>query len=146
MKFKHRWKGDGDLKRTFKEMDAAMSRAVLVQAGLNAVEPMRVRAGELAPRSAGSGPHLADNIVAAETAFGSNGNVSRNPDVIAIAIGPSHQPNDMFYGQFQEFGTAHHPAQPFLRPAFDQQHKETTRRFGVALGAEIKRRVGRRST
>jgi HK97 gp10 family phage protein len=146
MKFKHRWHGDGDLKRTFREMDAAMSRAVLVRAGLDAVEPMRVRAGELAPRSNGPGPHLADNIVAAETAFGANGNVSGNPDVVAIAVGPSHQPNDMFYGMFQEFGTAHHPAQPFLRPAFDQQHKETTRRFGLALGAEIARRLSRRST
>lgn len=144
MKFKHTWKGDGDLVKTFRAMEQATSRAVLAEALKNSAEPIREAAASLAPRSKGPGPHLADNIVVAETRFGANGNEA-DPDVVNVAIGPAHQPNDMFYGQFQEFGTAHHPAQPFMRPAWMQEHKKSRQRFAGSLREAIARAITRRS-
>jgi HK97 gp10 family phage protein len=145
MKFRHTWKGDGDLVKTFKAMSNAVSRPVMVEALTRSAEPIRATAAALAPRGEGSGPHLADNIVVGETGFGANGNTVAS-DLVTVAIGPSHQPHDMFYGQFQEFGTAHHPAQPFMRPAFDQKHGESRKRFAAELRDAIARRVQRRPT
>ena len=144
MKFKHTWKGDTDLMKTFRALSSAVSRDVLADALTESAEPIRSAASALAPRGRGRGPHLADNIVVGVTQFGDGGQVS-NPDVVTVAIGPSHQPHDMFYGMFQEFGTAHHPAQPFMRPAFDQRHKESRRMFGAAVSAAVARRFARRS-
>ena len=35
-----------------------------------------------------------------------------------VRVGPAR---DAYYGEFQEFGTSHHAAQPFLRPAIDSR-------------------------
>lgn len=40
---------------------------------------------------------------------------------------------------FQEFGTAHHAAQPFLRPAADEQHDKAVAIIGEVLAAEIEK-------
>jgi len=37
--------------------------------------------------------------------------------------------DDPFYWTFQEFGTAHHAAAPFLRPAFESQKYEAIKHF-----------------
>lgn len=46
---------------------------------------------------------------------------------------------DGFYGMFQEFGTARHKAQPFLRPAFDAKKDEALQRIRDRLAANIER-------
>ncbi len=58
------------------------------------------------------GPDLADNIVISTT------RVKGLPssETAAVAVGPAKR---SFYGFYQEFGTAFHGAQPFMRPAFD---------------------------
>lgn len=43
----------------------------------------------------------------------------------------------------QEFGTRHHAAQPFLRPAFDQDHRAMLDRLKTELWADISRAVAR---
>ena len=45
---------------------------------------------------------------------------SANPSVAS-------DPNNAFYWKFQEFGTARHPAAPFLRPAYDAKEDEAAR-------------------
>lgn len=123
MKLKHTWKGD-DMGKAFRALSSAVTRQIAVDALKSAAEPIRASAAAAAPRSAGPGPHLADNIVIAESKFGASGNEA-GADMATVVIGPSHKPDDLFYGMFQEFGTANHPAHPFMRPAWDS-HKRTS--------------------
>ena len=49
------------------------------------------------------------------------------------------------YDYYQEFGTSFHPAQPFMRPAVDEQHKkavEETRRVMEQAVLEEVRKLG----
>lgn len=46
---------------------------------------------------------------------------------------------DVRTGHLQEFGTAHHEAQPFLRPAFRLKKMKVMRRIETALRKAIKR-------
>lgn len=43
----------------------------------------------------------------------------------------------------QEFGTVHHAPQPFMRPAFDQDHMNLLRRLGDEMAKEIEKAVTR---
>lgn len=56
------------------------------------------------------------------------------PGNIEVAIGPDLLGN-AFYAHFQEFGTTHHAAEPFIRPAFDEN---VDRALDVAA-AEVKK-------
>lgn len=52
---------------------------------------------------------------------------------------------DAFHGLLQEFGTEHHPAQPFMRPAFLSQVDKVVRSFGANMWAAIRKsRTNRR--
>lgn len=46
---------------------------------------------------------------------------------------------DPFYGLFQEFGTAHHAAQPFMRPAFEQSKEQAL----IEMTDSLRRRIDR---
>lgn len=142
MKLRHRWTGDVDMMRTYRSLSGAVSRQVMTDALREAAEPLRAAAAAAAPRSKGAGPHLADSIVVAETQFAGNGNAA-GPDVVTVAIGPSHKPVDMFYGFFQEFGTAHHASQPFMRPAWMAEHRQlpklVSRAIWVALTGRLRK-------
>ena len=57
---------------------------------------------------------------------------SSAPGVAIITVGPSSRG---YYLYYQEKGTRHHPAQPFLRPAFDAKQVEAIK----AMRDEYKR-------
>jgi len=121
--------GTGDLLKRLQSLPAATSASVQRKALLAGAVPIQEHAASIAPRDeSSSGPHLADNIVigvqsarklkqsglgAAELDIAQSGMV--------VEVGPALQPSDHFYGYFQEFGTVHHAAQPYMRPAFDTQ-------------------------
>lgn len=84
-------------------------KKVLQPASRRALEPMRARAAQLAPRAPGA-PDIADNIVISSRA-------RRIQTQVEYAMGPS---KGFFYGFFQEFATRFHAAHPFMRPAFNQ--------------------------
>lgn len=46
-------------------------------------------------------------------------------------------PNDPFYWVFQEFGTAHHPASPFMRPAYEEKKFSALQQFEGVLKKRI---------
>jgi HK97 gp10 family phage protein len=101
-----------------RELDAAITRAadaltprVQVDALTDAAEAIRARAAQLAPNRPG-GVDLRDEIVVEPASRGEVGSGDTG-----VVIGPSQR---AFYGSFQEFGTEHHRAQPFMRPAFDE--------------------------
>ena len=45
----------------------------------------------------------------------------------------------------QEFGTRHHPAQPFMRPAFDAEGRKTLDRLATEMWADIERTAARQA-
>ena len=121
--------GQEQIARKLKGIPAALTPPVILELLQDAGEPMRRTARQRAPRS-DSAPHMADSI-----AFGLGR--SRGPGVM-IVLGPGRK---FFYGRFQEYGTVHHVAQPFLRPAFDTQSATVTRRMGRATWRLVARKA-----
>lgn len=133
--------GGEELIRALNRLPTAMSERVQVQALTKAAEPIQSTAASLAPRDEeASAPHMADNIIVrpltarrleAEGLFGH----------VGVEVGPSAP---FFYGYFQEIGTAFHPAQAFMRPAFDSMVRLAQRIVGQEAWAAIRRFVGGR--
>jgi len=45
----------------------------------------------------------------------------------------------------QEFGTVHHSPQPFMRPAWDRDHKDLLKRLGEIMAKEIDKAITRQA-
>jgi HK97 gp10 family phage protein len=120
--------GGKELAAALNALSGRLSRKMQREALLAAAEPMRRDAGARAPRRAPA-PDLADNIVISN-ARGEDG-------AVAVAIGPS---KGFRHGFFQEFGTMHHGAQPFMRPAFDGGHG---RALSTIMGELWRKLIGR---
>lgn len=125
--------GTGDLLKRLQQLPASVSAQAQRRALLSGAEPMRAHAAALAPRDTQSnGPHLADHIVIGVQSARKLKNAGLSAAELDVAqsgtvveVGPSQKPSDHFYGYFQEFGTVHHPAHPFMRPAFDAQGRRS---------------------
>jgi HK97 gp10 family phage protein len=138
--------GSADLRARLRSLPKALSVSVQRKALLVGAEPIRARAATLAPRNESAGaPHLADHIVTAVSSARTLAQVGLSAaelDVarsgVVVEIGPSRQPSDHFYGYFQEFGTVHHAAQPFMRPAFDTQASRSLAATLAALWAAVR--------
>ena len=94
----------------FGKLGQDMQRKALAAMASAAAEVVRRRASELAPRMSGD---LAKNILA--------GQVKNEDRRVVVNVGPGKKE---FYGMFQELGTKHSAAQPFLRPAIDEGKNE----------------------
>jgi HK97 gp10 family phage protein len=128
IKMRLRFEGGKELAANLEKLSKALSRKIQRDALTEAAEPLRARMGELAPRSdKTSGVHLADDIVISSAR-------GQDSDEVAVAVGPSPT---TFYGGLQEFGTAHHGAQPFARPAFDSEVDEALEILAAALWREL---------
>ena len=60
---------------------------------------------------------------------------------VTVVIGPGRHPQ----AHMQEFGTDHHPPQPFMRPAWDRHRGELLPSIGKAMWNEIEAAVRRRA-
>jgi HK97 gp10 family phage protein len=80
----------------------------------------------LAPHEPGK-PDLRDAMVIS-TSRGQDRNEA------AVAIGPTRKG---FYGSFQELGTKHHAAQPFVRPALDRNVQISLQILASAIWREL---------
>lgn len=100
----------------------------------DAAEPIRERAAANAPR--GATGTLQDNII-----VGTRSTAHRvwkrtaASDRARVGVGPS---SEAFYGMFHEIGTAHHPADPFLRPAVDSGRKAAIARYHAIMSARAR--------
>lgn len=138
MKVMLRFDGGVELARALGELPRRVSLPIQKAALIEAAEPMRVRMSELAPHEPGA-PDLRESMRISPVPV--RGDDRRET---AVKVGPSR---DAFYGLFQEFGTAHHGAQPFARPAFDAVAPESLRILGAALWRELAGRgIGRTVT
>ena len=118
-----------------KSLEATVQQALLVKAAKEGAELIRAEAERRAPRLkysahprryAGLLAHSQMLSVAEQTA-----------NEVVVRIGPS---KDAFYGLFQELGTVHHPAQPFLLPAFEDRKMEALQIASELLKDEIEKR------
>jgi len=132
MKVTVTFEGGKELVEALGTLSQRMSKRVMRDALDAAAEPMRRRMSQLAPREPGA-PDLAANIVVSTA----RPRAWASPTAVAVAVGPEKQ---FFYGFFQEYGTAFHGAQPFMRPAFDEGVPrvitELTRALWTALAAK----------
>jgi HK97 gp10 family phage protein len=128
-----KFEGGAALAKTLEALPAAVAGRVLKAALLEGGERIRARAAQLAPRAPGS-PDLADNINLAP--------VRRNVDEAAVGaeVVGIGVPRRFFYDAMLEFGTRHQPAQPFYRPALDEEGDRAIKTIGAALWAALARR------
>lgn len=134
--------GGQDMVRRLKSMPDAVSARVQRNALRKGAEPMRDTMERLAPRDENANaPHLADNIV-----IGTRSLTKAGEGEVIVEVGPALQPSDHFYGFFQEFGTAFHPATPFARPGFDENTGKSLNLILADLWLSIRKFVGKGGT
>ncbi len=95
--------GSEALTKKLIELEGSLRGRVLARAAEAGAEPVRDMAGQLAPRRSGDlAGSMEKEVVLSEL------------ERADVAVGPT-----AYEGLFQELGTEHHEAQPFLRPALD---------------------------
>jgi HK97 gp10 family phage protein len=143
------------LKRSINELTADLKRKV-VRAGLrDAAAPIAKAARAKAPVLKKDHPYrlpgtLKRSIItkASKEFNGKNGEIG-----VYIAVrkrkglggkAGARNPFDPFYWRFQEFGTQHHAAQPFMGPAFDANSARAIDIFKARLKTRIDKANARR--
>lgn len=129
--------GVEDLEAAIRELSEDVQGEALRAAVDAGAEIVRDVAGQLAPKSAdGSHGHepgwLADHI-------GKERQWTKTQDTATTHVGPT---KEAWYGRFPELGTIYEPAQPFLRPAFDETKNDVIDEVAKQLRNRILRTVG----
>lgn len=129
--------GAEQLRAALLTLSKAVRKRALYDVLRPAADVVRWRMGELAPRQAGvGGGGLADNIetsVAQRIGSVAGGQWQAVDEFqAALAVGPAKH---IYYAIFQEYGTVHHGAQSFGRPAFDANTDPAIAIIGKGLWA-----------
>lgn len=141
-----------ELAQSLQQFSDTVARNITSRALADAAEPMAKAARALAPKDSGE---LRESI-SASTRANVKGRL-RNKNLRFAFVGPSYSKFDQHYAphaHLVEFGTAarYHkdgkyvgqaPAQPFMRPAFDQYKQEVVVRFRDHLAVEVERAARR---
>lgn len=159
IKTKVRVEGLSDLEKSLQDMTRSTGGNVLKRAIVKPAQVFADRASELAPERTGrlkkeilvgqpkiitagkaafaeamrEGATRAEAGQAARAANAAAGGKGRHA---VVQVGPTHRG---FYGLFGEFGTAHHPPHPFMRPAWDQLSGSMGDMVRDALAEEIQK-------
>ncbi|MFP5432847.1 MAG: HK97-gp10 family putative phage morphogenesis protein [Alphaproteobacteria bacterium] len=145
------------------QLSKATARGVLRRVLVKAGQPIADAAAQMAPDDPNTGApdlkssmlvtsRLKNEVGKAEFAEVMRSGGSRSEAVQAMRdarrdaggsfaemyVGPDAK---IFYAHMQEFGTAHHGPQPFMRPAFDQKKGEALDIIKNELGGEIDKAV-----
>jgi HK97 gp10 family phage protein len=119
--------GFPELYRDFEKLDYSRQEKVLVRTARAMAEPIRVRAGELAPILTG---RLRRNQII------SGAGQRNDANSVTVLIGPSTK---AFWGLFVETGLGPGDPQPFLGPAFLQEETRAIEVGAGILSGEINR-------
>ncbi|WP_202909585.1 HK97-gp10 family putative phage morphogenesis protein [Alkalilacustris brevis] len=130
---------DGGIKRFQQRMQAmpAAVRKAVGPAAYRGAEEIADMAETLAPEDSGD---LKGSIVVTGPGnmtppYSHPGGAHRVPEgAAAVSVGTS----DVRYPHLQEFGTRHHPAQPFFWPAFRMLRKRSANRIKRAMSKAVK--------
>jgi HK97 gp10 family phage protein len=112
-------RGVPEVQRALESLPDAVRREAAMQVLTEAAEPIAAAARSRAPVRTGK---LRDSIVVSATAKGLAIRGSVAGDAATVFVGSTSS-----LAHFQEYGTAHHGAQPFMRPAFDAQGQAAAR-------------------
>lgn len=123
--------GLSEMQRNLKEIPKAMGNNAQRRALVDAAEPMARKMRANAPKDQGDLEESVD--VQTRRPRGVDKMVG-----VEVFVGPSD-----FTGSLQEFGTPHHPPQPFARPAFEEEAVPTIRRLHVNLIDNLTRALDR---
>ena len=122
--------GTRKLRKQLERLDQTMRKPLLERMVKVGGELVREVAAQKAP--VGETATLTDNIIVEV--------LDSSAHHATAGIGPH---KNAFYGIFQEYGTAKHGAQPFMRPAWDEKRLESVRVM-AQLGRRAVERVARR--
>ncbi|MBB5723204.1 HK97 gp10 family phage protein [Loktanella ponticola] len=134
-----RLKGSADLERRLLQIPNEVLtelRPALINGAHDIADAMEMlvpeRDGDLLGSIAVTGPN--------ETTppYSAGGSVTLKANQAAVTVGNT----DVRHGHLQEFGTAHHEAQPFMRPAFRLKKAKVMRRIASAVTKAIKKAGG----
>lgn len=101
-------------------------------------KPKIITAGKAAYAAAMEGG--ATRSEAAEAAHVANAAAGGTGRRAVVNVGPTRK---AFYGQFQEFGTAHNAPQPFIRPTWDRMKNTLLGMVATSLKSEIDKAAAR---
>lgn len=149
-----RIEGMKELEKTLREMATSTARRTVKRAMETALEPVASAAKAMAPKSDGSGKHMADGIAvgskltkrqAKEAKSGAVaqrhivqmyvGPRASHSHLIEFGTGPRHQKNGRFVGSM--------PPSPFMRPAWDANREAVLASLTEAVRAEIAKTLAR---
>lgn len=161
---KVRVEGLKELEDALKELPKATGKNVIRRALSNAADPFVSQAQSMAPVRSGALERSitksrvrltsgsagkkafaealakgASRREAGAAAHAANAEASGNVTSGLIVIGPGRNPQ----GLFQEFGTSHHPPQPFMRPAWEENKVPAIETIREELWSEIKKAAAR---
>lgn len=119
----------------------ATRRSVARRALKKAAQPMGDLAASMAPSDDGDlKASIAVSTKLSSRQAGMHRKMFRNDRAaVEMFVGAGPFPS----AHTQEFGTVHHAPQPFMRPAFDQDHINLLRRLGDEMAKEIDKAVTR---
>lgn len=160
MKISIRFEGLKELEKALQELPKATGRNVIKRALTAAATPIKTEAALLAPVRLG---HLKKSVIvgpvrlttknAGKTAFAEamasgasraeagaaarEANAAGGESITSgvVAVGPGRNPQ----ATLQEFGTAHHAPQPYMRPAWDTNKMLALETIRSALAEEIEK-------
>jgi HK97 gp10 family phage protein len=124
-----------------RELPAAVGKSVVRDILIERAEPIAETVRSLAP--VGRGVLQGSVVVGTRASWGGFALHGKGgPHHVEVFVGPSP---DGFHGLFQEFGTLHHPPQPFLRPALDKHIDKVFENIVDDLWAAIQAALARRA-
>jgi HK97 gp10 family phage protein len=139
-------KGLRECEAALAQLPKATGKNVLRRVGRKRLEPMRADAAAKAPDDPGTSGRsdLSESIkirnVPAKVRFVQGKFRADSSRGVSMAISTSKA---AFHGRFQEWGTVHHPASPFFRPAWDAGARDVVVGIGDDLWAEIRKAAAR---
>lgn len=129
-------KGLRELDQALGELSFSQAKGVLRRVGRRALEPFDAAWREKAPREEG---HLAESGGVGSKLTRSQRRARERESTVEVFAGPGPDPAAVQ----QEFGNAHHPAQPFARPAWDETQGQALDIVASDLGEEIQKTAQR---
>lgn len=141
MKMSMRFEGGRELAAALRGLRPRLSASVQREALRDVAEPMRAHMERLAPRAPGA-PDMADHIVISRTLKRDE----LSDTEVGVRIGPDGRRKRFFYAHFQEWGTARHAAQPFMRPSFDAHVRSIPAKLAAILWRALAGRGVQRPT
>lgn len=122
--------GLDELERMLEELTPKAAKAAVRRAALKAGEIWQEAIEERAPRRTG---FLSEHITIKTKTTGGDDDSTGG---ITVLVGPE---KSAFYAMFQEFGTKHQPAKPFIGPAYEEKKDEVLETFEKELQATLER-------